>query len=230
MSTELNNYNLLKSLALELGINLFGTADLSAFREHINIHPPQAVEDLNTAISIGLRLSEAVLDTLIDKPTRLYFRHYKMANTLLDQAALRLASETQNMEGRSLPVPASQVLDWDKQTSHISHRSVAYHAGLGWRGRNNLLVNPLYGSQVRYATILTNIPIKIDSPIKGGCGACYKCISCCPVEALSPEGSKSYSLEKCAGLLKEFAKKERVSHICGLCVKPCKGKNELWEQ
>jgi len=43
-------------------------------------------------------------------------------------------------------------------------------AGLGWIGRNNLLVNEELGSQFRLASVLTNMPLKIDKPVKNGCG------------------------------------------------------------
>jgi epoxyqueuosine reductase QueG len=116
-------------------------------------------KSLRSAVSIGYRLSRSVLETLVDGPNQLYYFHYQRVNLLLDSVALQVAGVLQLAGFDALPVPASQVMDWKNMTGLISHRYVAVKAGLAWRGRNNLAVSPLYGSQVRYATILTDAPL-----------------------------------------------------------------------
>jgi epoxyqueuosine reductase QueG len=125
-----------------------------------------------------------------------------------------------------LPVPASQILDWDRLLGHLSHRAMAERAGLGWRGRNNLLVNPRFGSMVRYATVLTDMPI----PDRGGgeeplgCGACSACIGACPVGAIH-DTPERFELDRCAAQLRRFSREEKLNTmICGLCVRVCPGK------
>jgi len=68
---------------------------------------------------------------------------------------------------KALPIPASQIIDWEKKLGHLSHRQVGVHLGLGFYGRNNLLVHPEYGSQLRLVTVLTDWEIDLPGPVKG---------------------------------------------------------------
>jgi epoxyqueuosine reductase QueG len=86
---------------------------------------------------------------------------------------------------------------------------IALRAGIGWIGRNNLLVHPEYGSKIRIASVLTDMPLKTDEVNKGNCKACKKCIDACPVAAIEEthtEWNKTACLEK----LKYFAKAHNV--------------------
>ncbi|MBN2184041.1 MAG: hypothetical protein JW746_01805 [Candidatus Krumholzibacteriota bacterium] len=180
---------------------------------------------LRYAVSIGIRLSSAVLETVQRSPTWTYYYHYRTVNFALDQAALAIAGICQRMGYTALPIPASQVLDWDRLLGHLSHREVGAMAGLGWKGRNNLLVNGKYGSQVRYATILTDMPLPDcgESAPEGGCGECKRCIKVCPVGAIK-EDPDDFDLDKCAAQLRRFSKSEKInSLICGLCLRVCGG-------
>ncbi|MDD3642394.1 MAG: hypothetical protein PHQ19_02915 [Candidatus Krumholzibacteria bacterium] len=180
---------------------------------------------LPRAVSLGIRLSGPVLDTVATAPTWTYYHHYRQVNTALDQAALLISGAIQRGGYRALPVPASQILDWELLRAHLSHREIAWLAGLGWRGRNNLLVTPEYGSMIRLATVLTDAPLPrpVRSRLETECGDCAACIGACPVGAIdaSPE---RFDLDRCAAQLRRFSREERLNTmICGLCVKVCAG-------
>jgi len=128
----------------------------------------------------------------------------------------------QNEGYTALPIPASQIVDWEAQTAHLSHKMIALRAGLGWIGRNNLLVHPKWGSKIRITTILTDMPLKTDKPVERDCGACKKCIEVCPVKAIK-DSHKDWNKEACLVKLKYFAQNFGVGqYICGLCLKVCK--------
>ncbi|MFA5336324.1 MAG: hypothetical protein WC324_05335, partial [Candidatus Omnitrophota bacterium] len=81
-----------------------------------------------------------------------------------------------------------------------------------------------FGAAVRYATVLTDMPLKADKPLKAGCGACASCVPVCPVKAIKKD-AKDFDVEACRELLKTFANRPGIGHsICGICVKACKGK------
>ncbi|MFH1368933.1 MAG: reductive dehalogenase domain-containing protein [Elusimicrobiota bacterium] len=215
-----SNYLKLKDLALAEGMVLFGAADISGIRGQILL-PQDLTSRLTAGVSFGYRMSTGVLDTLTTAPNQVYYFHYQRVNMLLDQTALRITALIQKNGYCALPVPASQVVDWQKQYGTLSHREIARLAGLGWYGRNNLLVNPQYGSGVRYATVLTDMPMKFDKPLKDSCGNCALCIAVCPAGAIKKE---SFDLALCTEQLKNFVKTEKIGQmICGLCVKACKG-------
>ncbi|MBW2554920.1 MAG: epoxyqueuosine reductase, partial [Deltaproteobacteria bacterium] len=184
MESREDNYHKLNNWVLERGISLFGVADIRPFKEHFLQLSKQSIDSFDSGISLAVRLSDAVLEEIEDRPTQLYFHHYRQANFFLDRVAFSLVHFIQGMGCGALPIPASQIVDWEHQKGHLSHKKVAQEAGLGWTGRNNLLVNPTYGARIRLVTVLTDLPLKHDHPIEGGCLKCEKCLAVCPAGAI----------------------------------------------
>ncbi|HEK85256.1 MAG TPA: epoxyqueuosine reductase [Candidatus Aminicenantes bacterium] len=229
--SELENYELLKSYALDfLGLDLFGVADVTSIRGSFLL-PSTLVSRYDYGISLGKEVFLSVLDDLKDAPTLLYFHHYRQLNSFLDRAALQLASFITARGYLALPIAASQVIDWKNQKAHLSHKKIGELAGIGWLGRNNLLVNPRLGSRFRLVTVLTNLPLKTDQPIPFSCGDCHRCQQVCPVQAIKEKPSEFDHLS-CFEKLKEFRNRGLVGqYICGLCVKACYGqKNYLYSK
>ncbi len=238
---ESANLEMLESAAEQLGLDLLGTARLTPeIRETFHTQIRGAAAPLENAVAIGVRLSEPVLQTVLTAPTWTYYYHYRMVNYSLDQAGVYISGQCARRGYRALPVPASQIMDWSMLRGHLSHREIGEMAGLGWRGRNNLLVNPQYGSQVRYATVLTDMPLPAGKaePAQAmgaylypeGCGECTRCIDACPVGAIhmNPE---DFELDRCAAQLRRFSKSEKLNTmICGLCVRVCGGEMDSYNQ
>lgn len=219
------NYLNLKKFCLAQEIDLFGVADISKIKDEFMISA-RALEKFNQAVCLGVRLSVGILDEIENAPTRLYFHHYKTVNAFLDQLALKVSNYIQKKGYSSLPIPASQILDWQNQKAHLSHKKIGYLAGLGWIGRNNLLVNKELGSQFRLVSILTNMPLKIDKPAKQDCGGCRLCLEACPIGAIK-QSPLDFDHLKCFEKLKDFQKQKLVDqYICGICVKVCKGEQK----
>jgi epoxyqueuosine reductase len=211
----------IERLARAEGAVLFGVADVGEVED---VSGEVSLEGLNTGISFGYRLSDVVIEGIHDCPTRTYQYHYRQVNLLLDRIGLVVASYLQKRGHRAFPVPASQIVDWEKNLGHISHRAVARHAGLGWIGRNNLLVNPVHGARVRYSTVLTDLVLPYDSPSEGDCGDCRRCVEACPGGAIG-ESPEDFDLSKCIETINEITKRKNIgSKICGICVKACAGR------
>ena len=66
----------------------------------------------------------------------------------------------------------------------VSERFFAWRAGLGWIGRNGLLIRPGRGSYCFLASILTTLELPYGTPMKSHCGNCRRCEQACPVHAL----------------------------------------------
>lgn len=66
----------------------------------------------------------------------------------------------------------------------VSERFFAAQAGLGWIGRNGLLIRPRGGSYCFLASILTTLELPIDKPMRNHCGNCHRCEQACPTGAL----------------------------------------------
>ena len=220
------DFERLETAARRTGIDLFGTAlidEEQRLRFHESIR--DIAKSLPYAVSMGIRLSYPVLKTVLTAPTWTYYYHYRQVNIALDQAALLIAGEIQRAGFLALPIPASQILDWEELRAHLSHREIAGLAGLGWRGRNNLLITPEFGSQVRLVTILTEMELPAQSGSHAGedCRTCRACVKMCPVEAIDDD-PENFNLDRCTAQLRRFAKSEKINTmICGLCIKVCRG-------
>ncbi|MCJ7704167.1 MAG: epoxyqueuosine reductase, partial [Desulfobacterales bacterium] len=167
--------------------------------------------------------SDSILEGIEDAPTSHYFHHYQRVNILLDTIGLIVSSTIQEKGYRAMPIAASQIVDWKNQKGHLSHKHLARAAGLGWIGRNNLLVNEKFGSRIRLVTLLTDLPLEANSLLGKDCGSCRACIKVCPAEAIK-ERPEDFDHLRCYEQLKTFTKTLHFSHnICGICVKACRG-------
>jgi epoxyqueuosine reductase QueG len=224
MSDLQSNVSKIKTLSYQWGAALFGVGDLRSLGRDEILLSPSLIDQHPFAISIGYHLSDSILEGIENQPTPLYFHHYQRVNILLDTMGLILTSAIQDLGYEALPISASQILDWKNQRGHLSHKHVAKLAGLGWIGRNNLLVNEKFGSRVRLVTILTDLPLVNDSPLSGDCGSCRACQSVCPAGAISGR-PEDFDHLRCYEQLKSFSKTLHFSHhICGICVKACRGR------
>ena len=229
-SVHLDYTENIKDRIIGLGANIVGIADIEPLKE-LKLDPPDLLEPFSKAISIALELPLGTFEQISDRPTPIYKSTYQTANLILDQIAFRTAMALQNDGFYSLPIPASQVLDRENWYAAISHKAVARMAGIGWQGKNLLLITPQYGSRVRLATILTRAPLDVDGPVKNRCGDCTACQDACPAQAIKGINTETHytnrneamyfsrCVEKVAG---EFAKIPEVDvPICGICIKVC---------
>ncbi|MFH0801265.1 MAG: reductive dehalogenase domain-containing protein [bacterium] len=213
----------------EAGADLVGVAEIEDLKADF-LFSPSLLEGLTRAVSIGFSLSGKVLETVEDHPSAIYYHHYRSVNFNLDQTALKVAASLQKEGWQALPIPASQIVDWDKQRGHLSHKKVAVAAGLGRLGRNNLLVTPEYGSRVRLVSILTDKPLGITTAPDGAiseCGNCRRCMNTCPAQAIK-ERPEDFDHLACYEQLKAFRKAGYTSQfICGICVRACRPRRNL---
>ncbi len=70
----------------------------------------------------------------------------------------------------------------------IPERSLALQAGIGFRGKNTMVIRPKMGSYFLLGVLYTTIPLAQDTPFQGSCGTCTRCIDACPTKALTDEG------------------------------------------
>jgi hypothetical protein len=111
-----------------------------------------------------------------------------------------------------------------------SQKRAAVRAGLGWIGKNTLLVHPQFGPRVRISTILTSLELEISPGTdmtcpsgKSGCGDCAVCVKSCPSQCLKGAGWKP-GIER-SDLIDINLCRERNDAlpgcICGVCLLAC---------
>ncbi len=85
-----------------------------------------------------------------------------------------IASEIGEIEGRVF-VDSAPVME----------RQWANKSGLGWLGKNTLLLNRKYGSYFFIAELIIDLELACDGPIKDYCGTCTRCLDACPTDAFA---------------------------------------------
>lgn len=214
----------LKAVATEKGASLVGFSDISS-------HQPLGHESLTSAITIAIRLSDAIMEQLIDAPTHAYFHQYRTANAFLDHIAFYVALELQKAGYRTLQIAASQTINangWNYK-GLFPHRTAAVLSGIGWIGKNNSLITPEFGPRVRLATVLTNANLVHSADLaESQCGSCTRCIEACPSKALTGNSWRKDGVREDLvdpKICSEFmhAKFQHIGRgvICGLCLSAC---------
>lgn len=112
----------------------------------------------------------------------------------------------------------------------VLERDWAKRAGVGWVGKNTLLIHPKAGSYFFLAELILDLELEPDSPMRDYCGTCTRCIDACPTEAISPQGylvdgSKCISyltIELRDAIPNEFqGKMENWMFGCDICQEVC---------
>ncbi|AIY90265.1 4Fe-4S double cluster binding domain-containing protein [Geoglobus acetivorans] len=217
----------LEEMKERLGIDVMGVADLDSLRSY-STYPENLLEKFTRGIVIGVRLNDAVFDGLPESRS-IYARQYQIANDRLDHAAFEISREIEKQGFKAMPVPASRIIEGLHWRSYISHKAIARAAGVGWIGKNLLLVTKEHGPRIRMASILTDMPLVTGEPVKRRCGKCRECIENCIVGALRDSEFEDYpvredvfDVDRCAGKLKEFASDRNIgAMVCGICIKVC---------
>jgi epoxyqueuosine reductase len=78
--------------------------------------------------------------------------------------------------------------DWVDQ-GPLPIRSHAAQSGLGWVGRNGMVITPELGTYTTLAVLLTDLEVPAAAPHKNRCGSCHKCVPACPTGALLGDGT-----------------------------------------
>lgn len=70
-------------------------------------------------------------------------------------------------------------------TGPLLEKPIAALAGLGWQGKNTMVLNAEHGQWLFLGFILTTLPFPADEPAKDRCGTCTRCIDICPTRAIT---------------------------------------------
>ena len=101
--------------------------------------------------------------------------HYRALRSGLDAIAQRLVAAG----GRA------EVLIDDNR---LVDRAGAVRAGLGWWGKNTMVLAPKYGPWLLLGTAVTDLELEPTPPMARDCGTCTACVPACPTEALDEPG------------------------------------------
>ena len=188
------------------------------------------------AISLARPLPKEALLDVENGPTAAYYDAYRDLNSHLNRLSAQVESALVAFGYPAQAFPATisnealPTLGYSL-SALIPHKTVATRAGLGWIGKNALLITPKYGPRVRLASVLTQAPVPASLPVVAGrCGKCERCVSACPAHALQGAtwraGLPREALvdiwacqRKAEALL--WQRTGQRDAVCGICVAVC---------
>lgn len=221
----------LSSWLTDLGVNMIGFADLSALPASVRMNLPYG-------IVFGIALDPAAVALVPQMASMQYYQAYQGANKRLDEISL-LVQDFVTQNGYHA---IAQSMDYvNRQRDQIGpdqrsgraflpYKTVAALAGLGWIGKNALLITEPYGSAIRFSSVLTDAPLPVqqETPVCL-CDNCRICVDACPGQAIknttwTPQTDRDelFNLEACKKAIAERGKPLNIQNgSCGVCIAVC---------
>ena len=210
-----------------------GVADLAPAYGYILEQGGPVVASYPRCVSIGIRLIDGIVDLLPERDRYGNADHYRIhaydaVNERLTLLASRVASLLQRRGHRALPMSHMAMAEGKPLTAVFSHKLGAHLAGLGWIGKNCLLVTPDHGPRVRWASVLTDAPLEpTGRALDQRCGGCMECVRICPAQAYTGRNfveteprEARYDAAKCNDYLNALVSQGKP-RVCGLCLYAC---------
>lgn len=154
---------------------LFGSMRFTMAHPEVSCHPERLLEGARTVVSAALCYytpGPAPGPGQGRMPRYAWRDHYALLRERLDALGRRL--------GGSYRV----LVD----ANHHVDRAGAERAGLGFIGKNTMLITRTHGSWVVLGTLVTDVELETTPPLEAGCGSCTLCIDACPTGALDEPG------------------------------------------
>ena len=215
-------------------ISVVGFADLSTYENDLVAFGGPIVKGYPCGISIGIPLPKDIVDGLSDRnnpnnASLYHFHAYEVINSRLDLATSLISSFLHRRGYRALPIPAAERTDIENAVPTISHKMIARIAGLGWIGKNCLLIMPEYGPRIRLSSILTNAPLPAtNNLVEQRCDTCRACVEICPAAAIKGKNyqfgesrEERLDFRKCQSYFEELKKDTSKKAVCGMCLYIC---------
>jgi epoxyqueuosine reductase len=214
-------------------VDYVGFADLTKHQAELAHFGGSIVRGYDSGISIGLAIANAIVDHLpersdVNVSAEYRIHGYDVLNARLNLIASVVSSFLNRRGFRTLPVAGAETTDIEGNSPTVSHKMIAHIAGMGWIGKNCLLITPDHGPRLRLISLLTNAPFEtVDNPLEQRCGDCEECAKICPVKAIKARNyvageprEQRLDAKKCRDYFNSMEKTKRYA-VCGMCLYAC---------
>jgi epoxyqueuosine reductase len=143
--------------------------------------PTRVVPGARSAVVVAREYFVREEPGLADDPSRGVFARYARNDDYHDVLTPRLIALQERINEELVPVRGRAYVD----TGPVLERDLARRAGLGWFGKNTMLIQPRRGSYAFLGVILLDVELEHDAPFEPDrCGTCTRCLDGCPTGAL----------------------------------------------
>ena len=212
----------IKKMAYSLGADVCGIAAADRFTgAPEGFRPNDILPGAKSVVVYGRHFSESLFAASTNVPYTLV--RNKMLD-MMDELSVDLCTEMEKEGLLSVPVPAAEPYDfWNPEPQHgrgiLSLKHAARLAGLGFIGKNTLLINRKYGNRLWLGAIITDMPLESDALDTGSCfEGCRLCIDSCPQSALN---GTTIEQIKCREISGTYTEGGGFVLSCNLCRKVC---------
>lgn len=161
--------------------NYHGTMGYLANNEHLRFNPTELHPGTCRIISLSMEyLPQLDGKQMLDEPNKGLISRYALGRDYHKLIRKRLAQLGKRIQQRFQDFDYRGFVD----SAPVLERQIAEKAGLGWVGKNTLLINSKAGSYFFLAELFINAPLEIDPPLNTEhCGSCTSCLDICPTNA-----------------------------------------------
>jgi epoxyqueuosine reductase len=141
----------------------------------------EAPAGLRSALVVGLNYyADSNHDQSAERAIIARYARGRDYHKVIKNKLLALLDWIEHEVGHELPAARACV-----DTAPVLERELAQRAGLGWFGRNTMLINPKRGSYFFLGVLLLELELDADEPFREEhCGTCQACVTACPTGAL----------------------------------------------
>lgn len=175
-----------------------GEMSYMADHGHKRSRPSELVEGTQTVITARMDYLPAEVETtaLLNQKEKAYISRYALGRDYHKLIRKRLTLLAQRIEQVIQPLGYRAFVD----SAPILERALASRSGLGWIGKNTMLIHPKAGSFFFLGEILVDLALPTDAPYpKDHCGSCQQCHIVCPTQAFV--GDKLLDARRCISYL-----------------------------
>jgi epoxyqueuosine reductase len=133
-----------------------------------------------SAVVVALNYYSEINNHSADRAIIARYAHGRDYHKVIKNKLLQLLRFVEQRIGGKLPASRAYV-----DTGPVLERELARRAGIGWFGRNTMMINPKRGSYFFLGTLLLQLELEYDAPFdQDHCGTCVNCVEACPTNAL----------------------------------------------
>jgi hypothetical protein len=177
-------YHKIEAAARESGSGLVGFADLSPLKGMLA--GDATTFEFPYAVTFAVEIPKEAARASLEKPSVEMRSAYKMCNKKLKEAGEKIVQILAAEGYKARFIDPAQRVNPEKLLGPISQKAIASLSGMGWIGKNGLLITEKYGPRQRMGAVLTDMPVTRKAKlVDNQCGECTACID--PLRHEGPE-------------------------------------------